>query len=217
MDFSEIFSFIKNNSLSRDQLAREGLIKNIHYGDVLIKYGECIDANKDEIPFVKDSELGKKLLRVGAIQNGDVIIADAAEDNTVGKCSEIIAQDSDLIISGLHTIAIRPNIEFANRYLGYYMNSCAYHNQLLPHIQGTKISSISKKAVCSTNIKAPTLSEQCRISQFFTLLDETIRLEGERLLSLKQVKAASLQSFFPQEARRSREYGLRGLAGSGRR
>ena len=144
--FSETFDYLKNNSLSRAELSDGGVVMNIHYGDVLIKYGECVDVSKEVKTFVKEEYVAKKLHQSCAITNGDIIFADAAEDNTVGKCSEIIAKDDDAIISGLHTIPCRPMKQFATRYLGYYLNSDAYHNQLLPHIQGTKISSISPKS-----------------------------------------------------------------------
>ena len=212
--FLETFDYIKNNSLSRDMLSQEGEVQNIHYGDVLIKYGECVDSNKDDIPFVKDKETAKVFLRTGALQNGDVVIADAAEDNSVGKCSEIVCDSMAQIVSGLHTIPVRPKSEFASRYLGYYMNSPAYHNQLLPHIQGTKISSISKKAVACTNIIHPaSKDEQRALATFFTSLDNQISAAEKRLASLKQVKAASLQAMFPQEGETTPKLRFKGCEG----
>ena len=45
--FNEIFEFIQNNSFSRDMLNYDenSKIYNIHYGDILTKYGEIIDFN----------------------------------------------------------------------------------------------------------------------------------------------------------------------------
>ena len=198
--FSETFDYLKNNSLSRAELSDGGVVMNIHYGDVLIKYGECVDVIKEVETFVKDEEVAKKLHQSCAIKNGDVIFADAAEDNTVGKCSEVIANENDAIVSGLHTIACRPKKDFAPMYLGYYLNSNAYHDQLLPHIQGTKISSISKKAISQTEISSPIdKNEQQSIASYFQHLDSLIQSTTKKIESLKQVKAASLQSMFPQE------------------
>ena len=195
--FSETFDSLKNNSLSRAELSDSGEVMNIHYGDVLIKYGECVDVIKEVETFVKDEEVAKKLHQSCAIKNGDVIFADAAEDNTVGKCSEVIANENDAIVSGLHTIACRPKKDFAPMYLGYYLNSNAYHDQLLPHIQGTKISSISKKAISQTHINSPLdISEQRAIASYFTNLDRQINLQSQRLEKLKQIKAACLDKMF---------------------
>ena len=195
--FSETFYYLKNNSLSRAELSDGGVVMNIHYGDVLIKYGECVDVGKEVKTFVKEEYIAKRLHQSCAIINGDIIFADAAEDNTVGKCSEIIANEDDAIISGLHTIPCRPMKQFATRYLGYYLNSNAYHNQLLPHIQGTKISSISKKAISQTHINSPLdISEQRAIASYFTNLDRQINLQSQRLEKLKQIKAACLDKMF---------------------
>lgn len=199
-NFEEVFSPLKNNSLSRADLSESGDIANIHYGDVLIKYGECLDTSVDDLTYIIDHDTAQRLLRNCALQKGDVIFADAAEDNTVGKCSELICKDNERIVSGLHTIACRPKIKIADRYFGYYLNSPAFHNQLLPHIQGTKISSISRRAINTTSVLYPDdKGEQISLASFFTSLDAQISASTSRLASLKQMKAASLQAMFPQE------------------
>ena len=199
-DFHDFFDLIKNNSLSRAELSCEGLIGNIHYGDVLVKYGECLDTASEGITYIADNERGKNLYKEGALRSGDIIFADAAEDSTVGKCTELICAENECIVSGLHTIACRPRIDTAQGYLGYYLNSNAYHNQLLSRIQGTKISSISRKAINATHIVCPLdKQEQRDIAAFFTSIDSLISACDARIGALKQVKEASLQAMFPQE------------------
>lgn len=212
--FSESFDSLKNNSLSRAELADSGAVYNIHYGDVLITYNECVKIDKEVKTFVKDAEVARKLYQSCAIKNGDVIFADAAEDNTVGKCTEVIALEADAIVSGLHTIPCRPKKEFASRYLGYYLNSKAYHDQLLPHIQGTKISSISKRALAQTHISYPSdKNEQQAIASYFQHLDSLIQSTAKKIESLKQVKAASLQSMFPKEGEATPRLRFKGFEG----
>ena len=42
--FYEIFNFIQNNALSRAELSNDyGEVMNVHYGDILVKYGEILD------------------------------------------------------------------------------------------------------------------------------------------------------------------------------
>ena len=212
--FQESFVPLKNNSLSRAELTDDGEIANVHYGDVLIKYSECVDTSVDKLTYILDNEIGKNLVKNGALKRGDIIFADAAEDNSVGKCSELICEDNELIVSGLHTIACRPQIDVAERYLGYYLNSPAYHNQLLPHIQGTKISSISRKAINTTSVVIPTQKkEQQTIAFYFTSLDSQISASTSRLASLKQMKAASLQAMFPQEGETVPKVRFKGFEG----
>ena len=88
--FDELFSNISNNTLSRAELNyKSGGGRNVHYGDVLIKFGEVLDVKTDEIPFISNNDWVNKL-KSAKLRNGDVIIADAAEDSSVGKCTEII-------------------------------------------------------------------------------------------------------------------------------
>ena len=212
--FADSLVFLKNNVLSRAELADKGTVLNVHYGDVLIQYNECVEATEEIKTFIKDEELAKKLYQSCAIKNGDIIFADAAEDCTVGKCTEVIATEDAAIVSGLHTIPCRPKKEFAPMYLGYYLNSCAYHDQLLPHIQGTKISSISKKALLQTNVANPhDKEEQQAIASCFKNLNSLIQSATKKMESLKQVKAASLQAMFPQEGETVPKVRFKGFEG----
>ncbi len=194
--FCETFIYLQNNSLSRADLNYEqGLVKNVHYGDVLIKFGEILDVVKAEIPFISNNEFA--VINTSLLQNGDVIIADAAEDETVGKCSEINGIEDSSVVSGLHTIPCRPTKTFASGYLGYYLNSSAYHDQLLPLIQGTKISSISKSALLNTDIVYPdSEQEQLQIGQFFQSLDNLITLQQRKVEALQHLKKACLEKMF---------------------
>lgn len=194
--FSETFEFLKNNSLSRAELSNEGDIVNVHYGDVLIKYGDLLNIQNEELTFIADNKIGNTLYNSCHLQNGDIIIADAAEDNTVGKCSEIVNICNKRVVSGLHTIPCRPLNHFAQGYLGHYINSESYHNQLLPLIQGSKISSISKKTLSQTIVLVPSIEEQKCIGNYFTSLDRQISLQSQRLEKLKQIKSACLDKMF---------------------
>ena len=79
--------------------------------------------------------------------------------------------------------------------------------------ESTGVPSLSKSNIINIEVATPTLSEQRALSHFFTLIDERIRLEGERLASLRQVKAASLQSFFPQEGEKEPRVRFKGFSG----
>lgn len=194
--FDKAFSFLKNNSLSRAELCNDGDIINIHYGDVLIKYGDILDIGNDEVIYVADSNVANKLYTDCPIVNGDIIIADAAEDFTVGKCVEVQNVTKQKIVSGLHTIPCRPLESTAPNFWGYYINSNSFHRQLLPMIQGSKISSISKTSLSATYVVFPVVEEQQSIASFFTSLDRQIALHAKRLEKLKQIKATCLDKMF---------------------
>ena len=117
--------------MSRAELsASAGVAANIHYGDVLIKFGEYLDMRKETFPWIEKQTDADKF-RTSFLQDGDVVFADTAENETAGKCCEIRNCGSMVIISGLHTIPCRPESKFASGYLGYYLNSTAFHEQLV--------------------------------------------------------------------------------------
>jgi restriction endonuclease S subunit len=173
----DILISLQNNTLSRADLSNEaGVAKNVHYGDVLIKFGEVLDVSKEKLPMISDESVLSKY-KSSFLQNGDVIVADTAEDSTVGKCSEIAGLNDEVVLSGLHTIPYRPIEKFASGYLGYYLNSSAYHNHLIPLMQGIKVTSISKSAMQDTDIVYPkSVEEQGKIGDYFQSLDHLITL-----------------------------------------
>ena len=179
----DVLVSLQNNTLSRADLSNEaGVAKNVHYGDVLIKFGEVLDVSKEQLPMISDESILTKY-KTSFLQNGDVIIADTAEDTTVGKCSEIVGLNDEVVLSGLHTIPYRPVEKFAPKYLGYYLNSDAYHNQLLPLMQGIKVTSISKSAMQDTDIIYPkSKEEQTEIGNYFDALDHLITLHHRKYI-----------------------------------
>lgn len=177
ISFDEYFTLLSNNTYSRDKLAEHGQVGNIHYGDILIKYSEIV-TDEDEIPFLRpEITYSDNWL----LHTNDVIIADTAEDETVGKAIQI-CEVSVPLVGGLHTIVCRPKFETAHGFLGLYINSKSYHDQLLPHITGIKVSSISKKAIKTTVLTIPSeIEEQSAIVGIITAMDKEIRsLEEER-------------------------------------
>lgn len=196
----DILVNLQNNTLSRVDLSNEaGVAKNVHYGDVLIKFGEVLDVNKETLPMISDESVLMKY-KASFLQNGDVIVADTAEDSTVGKCSEIDGLLDEVVLSGLHTIPYRPIEKFASGYLGYYLNSSVYHNQLIPLMQGIKVTSISKSAMQDTDIVYPkSVEEQGKIGDYFRSLDRLITLHQRKYKKLKNVKKSMLEKMFPSK------------------
>ena len=195
--FDECFNFpVSTNSLSRALLNYdEGDIQSVHYGDILIKYPTILNVKNDKIPYITDSSFEK--YKSNLLENGDLIFADAAEDETVGKAVEVNGLTEENLVAGLHTIVARPKDKKAEFFLGYYINSNTYHRQLLRLIQGSKVSSISKGNLQKTLVSFPKdFEEQQRIGSFFKQLDETIALHQRKLDLLKEQKKGFLQKMF---------------------
>lgn len=198
----ETFIHVNSNTLSRDCLNYEsGIARNVHYGDVLVKFGEIVDAEIDELPYINDDTeitINPNVL----LRSGDVIVADTAEDETAGKATELINVNSD-IVAGLHTIVNRPKQDlFSPKYLGYFFNSSLYHNQLLPHMQGIKVLSLSKKAIDTTIVVYPKdKKEQQRIVEALSNIDNLISSLSNTIEKKRLIKRGTMQQLLTGKKR----------------
>lgn len=198
--FDETFRVISNNTLSRENLNnRGGAVRNIHYGDILTKFPEVLDCNEEEIPYVNELSLLSSSTQL--LQDGDIVVADTAEDETVGKVIEVQNLGDSKLVAGLHTIPCRVKKgDFAPGWLGYYMNSDLFHNQILPYITGIKVSSISKGAISETLILVPPFDEQEKIVQSLNKIQLLMTAETKVVNKIKLVKNGCLSKMFPQKA-----------------
>ena len=198
MRFDQFFDMLPTNTLSRDKLNNQrGEYQNIHYGDVLIKYPYCLDCNVNDIPYINEGVR----FNTAQVKNGDVIFADTAEDDTVGKCVEVLNVGDRKIVSGLHTYFCRPKHEMAPGYLGYFLNSNHFHNQLLPYIAGSKVSSVNRTSIARTFIFYPeSLPAQRRIAAILTSADKVIASTQKVIAKYKQMKQGMMEDLLkPKE------------------
>lgn len=197
----EACTFLRTNTLSRDQLNdTNGEVRNIHYGDVLIKYPSIIDVRKQSIPFVNQEDYKESMNDF--IEDGDIVLADTAEDETVGKACEIANVGSEKILSGLHTMLIRPQKGlFSPWFLGYQVNSVSYRKQLNALIQGIKVCSLGKQAVANTYFAVPPLPEQQNIVSVLSLWDTAIAKQTALIEQLTLRKRGLMQQLLTGKKR----------------
>lgn len=197
--FEETFRVLSNNTLSRENLNnRDGTVRNIHYGDILTKFTEVLNCNEADIPYLNDLSLITASTQL--LQDGDIVIADTAEDETVGKTIEVQNLGNGKLVAGLHTIPCRVKKgKFAPGWLGYYMNSHIYHDQIIPFITGIKVSSISKTAIAETIILVPPIDEQERIIETLMQIEKLIKKEAVIIDKFKSFKSGCLTKMFPRD------------------
>lgn len=197
----EIFEFRPNNTFTRDCLNdSKGKYQNVHYGDVLIKYPSILDCSKETIPFINEG-INVKFSKYGIVE-GDIIIADTAEDETVGKVVEVFNLGEKKIVSGLHTFLCRKiTDDFAPKWLGYFMNQAIFHNQLLPFITGTKVSAISRTAIQNVKVLIPSKEEQTAIANVLSSMDKEIETLNTKLEKYINLKTAMMQQLLTGKIR----------------
>ena len=130
----------------------------------MINYCEVLNVSKTDLPYI-DSNKVTGYNPVLLAKDGDIIIADTAEDETVCKATELYNIGNAKVVSGLHTMWCRPkNDIFAPKFLGYYINSPMFHHQIIPLIQGIKVSSVSKNAIKNNH---PRAASHCLCPHFY--------------------------------------------------
>ena len=193
----DAFELLQNNTFSRDDLTTNpSSVQNIHYGDVLVKYGAVANISEYTPPYIKPTINLQKFVATSYLRDGDIVFADTAEDYSVGKATEIAGANGLAVLSGLHTIPCRPLMKFHPMYLAYYFNSSLFRRQIYPLVQGTKVSSISKGELVKTSVYAPTEREQRKIASMLYLLDLRITFEEKTVNALTNTRIALLQQFF---------------------
>ena len=196
--FSENFdTTIPKNSLSRDMLTNKVTkVKNIHYGDIHKFFDNVIQSSNEKIPYIINDDLSTHERYF--LQDGDIIFTDAAEDNTAGKCVELDIDDGSNIVAGLHTIPARP-IKFGKYFYGFYLNSNKFHNKIIPLLEGTKVSSISKTNLNTLSVIVPNVQEQEKIGDLFRKIDALIEKQESKISKMEDFKKSMLQKIFPKK------------------
>ena len=157
----------------------------------MTRFNEVIDLDCVCLPSIKESSTPNNC---APVKNGDIIIADTAEDLTAGKVVEVQNVGARVICSGLHTMLCRPKEQlFSDGWLGFYMNSESYHKQLIPYIAGVKVMAISKSNIVKTYIAIPSKNEQKAIVEILSTADREIDLIQKSIEAEKQKKKALMQ------------------------
>jgi type I restriction enzyme S subunit len=198
----EMYSFKGNNSLSREKLNYTGgSVKNLHYGDIHTKFSTHFDIRKEAVPFINETE-SSTIREENFCIEGDMVFADASEDlDDIGKSIEIIALNGEKVVSGLHTILARRTSDcIAIGFGGHLFKSAFVRSQIQREAQGSKVLGISGTRLRNLILPLPpTLSEQQRIADCLTSLDELIAAQGRKLDALKNHKSGLMQQLFPRE------------------
>ena len=136
------------------------------------------------------------LRKFDILEKGDIIFADTAEDYTLGKAIEI-GTENITATAGLHTIVCKPKKHFSLGFLGYYLNSNCFHDQIVRLATGTKVYSIIKSNIVKTKLLIPASSqEQNKIAELFSSIDEKITLSNQKIKNLKELKKGFMQQMF---------------------
>lgn len=191
----QVFDFYPTASYSRDKMFKDNnpsAIGYIHYGDIHTKYNLILDVPKTEIPYISE-ELKKDF---EYIKDGDLILSDTSEDyDGVGKCIEILNVGNNRIISGLHTLMLRPKgNDLMVGFKGYLFSGEYVRNSLLRIVTGIKVYSIAKAMLAKVDLPIPSIQEQKEITNILLKVDEAITSVEKSIAAAERLKKSLMQN-----------------------
>ncbi|EES35660.1 restriction endonuclease subunit S [Staphylococcus epidermidis] len=195
-ELGNLAQFSKGKLLSKKDLNISG-IPCILYGELYTRYGAILnkvysktDSKKNSLVFSK-----KNQILIPSSGETDIDIATATAINTDLK----IAIGGDLNI-------ITP-INSDGRFISLYINGKGKHN-LAKYAQGKSVVHLYNSDIKKLKFYLPSNnSEQQKIGDFFSKLDQQIELEEKKLELLEQQKRGYMQKIFSQELRFKDENG----------
>lgn len=169
-------------------------VTNSEDGVNWIKIG---DVSKDSTFIYKTKE---KITQEGAKKSRFVGVGDLILSNSMSFGRPYIMGIEGYIHDGWFVLKNYSD-NFDRDYLCNLLTSDAIQKQYKRLAAGGVVDNISSELVNSVDINLPSKEEQEKISSFFSLIDDKISLQGEKVEALKDYKKGIMQNIFSRELR----------------
>lgn len=198
----DIATFSKGRGYSKSDLRSEGN-PIVLYGRLYTNYSSVIESVDTFASLQNGSVLtkGNEVIIPGSGETPeDIAVASAVEQKGVilGGDLNVLTFDQEKISPAFAAMSIT------------YSNT---HNELSGYAQGKTVVHLHNSSISKGHISYPYIDEQQSIASYFLHLDSLIQSTTKEIESLKQVKAASLQSMFPQEGETTPRVRFKGFEG----
>ncbi|MEG1411593.1 MAG: restriction endonuclease subunit S, partial [Terrisporobacter sp.] len=105
------------------------------------------------------------------------------------------------VLSGLHTFCFSPEKDLNSEFfLGHSLNK-EYLKFMYTRGNGAKVLGISKSNLSQYEFLVPTVEEQEKIASFFSLIDDKISLQSDKVEELKDYNKGIMQNIFSKKIR----------------
>ena len=190
-------------NLRKDEFLSKGdyyLITGTDFVDGNIDYQTCHYVAEDRYNQDKNIQL----------KEGSILIT---KDGTLGKVAYVERLDKPATLNAgvFNVVCKKENTD--SRFLFQYLKSPRLMNYVNSTATGGTIKHLNQNILVNFPVCFPDNKEQKFIGSYFQHLDSLIQSTTKKIESLKQVKAASLQSMFPQEGETTPRVRFKGFEG----
>lgn len=180
--------FLKGSTLSKADLSEEGK-PCVLYGELYTKYNEVINN------VISKTNLENDKLVLG--QKNDVLIPSSGETAIDIATASCLQQDNVILGGDLNVFR---SDKVNGVFTSYQLNS-SKKREIARLSQGASVVHIYNDQLKKIKLSVPSKEEQEKIASFFSLIDDKISLQGEKLEMLKDYKRGMMQKIFSRELR----------------
>ena len=179
----EIATFSKGKGISKNDISINGKTDCIRYGELYTHYNEII------FDIISKTNIDIKNLVLS--KENDVIIPASGEDRFDIATASCILK-SDIAIGGDLNI-----IRSANNgiFLSYYLNSIK-KKEIANLAQGVSVVHLYSSQLSALKVDIPSITEQTKIANFLTKIDDKIKTVNEQIEQSKEYKKGLLQRMY---------------------
>ncbi len=182
-----LVSFSKGSGYSKGDLKEEGT-PIILYGRLYTKYETIIS----EVDTFVDEKKGSVYSK-----GGEVIVpasGETAEDISIAS----VVEKSGVLLGGDLNV-ISPPDDLDSAFLAISISNGKPHYDMAKMAQGKSVVHLHNTDLAKIDLPYPSYEEQCRISGFFSDLDNLITLHQRKCDETKELKKYLLQNMFPKK------------------
>lgn len=182
----EVAKFSKGKGIYKSEIFSDGINECIRYGELYTRYGEVIDVVYSRTNVGLDKSVVSEVNDVIIPASGETQI-DIATASCVIKSGIILGGDLNIIKTSNNGI-----------FLSYYLNN-KKKLDIANLAQGISVVHIYSSQLALLSLNFPSLTEQNKIANFLTAIDEKLQALKQKKNLLEQYKKGVMQKLFSQE------------------
>lgn len=152
-------------------------------------------------------------IKQNEVEVGDVFFTTSSEIPEEVGMSSVITEKQGILYLNSFCFGYRPIYKFNSYFLTYMLRSKNIRKKIILLAQGVSRYNISKKSVMKIEVFIPVINEQTLIGQYFSNIDNLIKLQQQKYEKLLNLKKSLLYKLFPKEGKTVPELRFEGFSG----